>query len=186
MCAPALSALHARFLSLLPKIETHGQIFFRHLRPHQREEVFQEMRALAWKGIDRGNAPGPVFGTARVDGTGTVTGDVHGCGADTAPGHGNDDGLGLGFYTADVNATSRGTVFGFAIGPGHGLDDDTAHVFGYGNAIGFGAVYGSDTAFAIVSGHGFAPDTAGGSDHDGADLDNVNGIARGDGHVGGE
>jgi hypothetical protein len=50
MCVPATSIdLHDRFLTLLPKIETHGHIFFRHLKPHWREEVLQEMRALAWK-----------------------------------------------------------------------------------------------------------------------------------------
>jgi hypothetical protein len=40
--------LHARFLILLPKIETHGGIYFRHLRGQRREDAVQEMRALAW------------------------------------------------------------------------------------------------------------------------------------------
>lgn len=56
MCAPTihplssaqLANLHTRFLVLLPKIETHGRIYFRHLRPHQKDEVLQEMRSLAW------------------------------------------------------------------------------------------------------------------------------------------
>jgi hypothetical protein len=56
MCAPMIQALslhqltdlHTRFLVLLPKIETHGRIYFRHLRPHRKEEALQEMRALAW------------------------------------------------------------------------------------------------------------------------------------------
>jgi hypothetical protein len=43
-----LTELHSRFLTLLPKIETHGRIYFRQLRPHRKEETLQEMRALAW------------------------------------------------------------------------------------------------------------------------------------------
>lgn len=45
MCA----TLHSQFLALLPKIELHGQIVFRHLAPPKKDEVLQEMRALAWK-----------------------------------------------------------------------------------------------------------------------------------------
>ena len=48
MCAP-VATLHDRFLALLPKIETHGSIVFRQLHPSKKEEVLQEMRALAWK-----------------------------------------------------------------------------------------------------------------------------------------
>jgi hypothetical protein len=56
MCAPTIQALsveqladlHTRFLVLLPRIERHGRIYFRHLRGHPKEEVFQEMRSLAW------------------------------------------------------------------------------------------------------------------------------------------
>jgi hypothetical protein len=44
-----LASLHDKFLVLLPKIELHGRIYFRHLKPHKKEEVLQEMRALAWK-----------------------------------------------------------------------------------------------------------------------------------------
>jgi hypothetical protein len=44
------TSLHADFLSILPAIETHGQICFRHLRcPHKKEDALQEMRALGWK-----------------------------------------------------------------------------------------------------------------------------------------
>jgi hypothetical protein len=43
-----LADLHTRFLMLLPKIETHGRIYFLYLRPHRKEEALQEMRALAW------------------------------------------------------------------------------------------------------------------------------------------
>ena len=41
--------LHARFLAILPRVELHGRIYFRHLRPHQKADAIQEMRALAWK-----------------------------------------------------------------------------------------------------------------------------------------
>jgi hypothetical protein len=53
MVAPGTSAnlahLQAAFLSILPRIEGHGQIYFRHLRPHKKADAIQEMRALAWK-----------------------------------------------------------------------------------------------------------------------------------------
>jgi hypothetical protein len=42
--------LHARFLLILPRIELHGRIYFRHLRcRHRKADLLQEMRALAWK-----------------------------------------------------------------------------------------------------------------------------------------
>jgi hypothetical protein len=46
---PSVAELHERFLDLLPRIELHGRIFFRHLRQQRKEESIQEMRALAWK-----------------------------------------------------------------------------------------------------------------------------------------
>jgi hypothetical protein len=54
--------LHTRFLSLLPRIELHGRIYFRHLRcPHRKADAIQEMRALAWKWflslMERGKDP---------------------------------------------------------------------------------------------------------------------------------
>jgi hypothetical protein len=49
MCAPVVSTLHDRFLALLPKIERHGQIVFRHLKQHKKEEALQDMRALGWR-----------------------------------------------------------------------------------------------------------------------------------------
>jgi hypothetical protein len=54
--------LHARFRALLPRIELHGRIYFRHLRcPHRKADVIQEMRALAWKWfvrlVQRGRDP---------------------------------------------------------------------------------------------------------------------------------
>jgi hypothetical protein len=56
MCAPTdqalsldqLTDLHTRFLVLLPRIERHGRIYFRHLRSHRKDEVLQELRSLAW------------------------------------------------------------------------------------------------------------------------------------------
>jgi len=56
MCAPAIRSLlphqiadlHDHFSLLLPRIELHGCIYFRHLPPHRKEEVLQEMQALAW------------------------------------------------------------------------------------------------------------------------------------------
>ena len=41
--------MHVVFMALLPKIELHGRIYFRHLRPHNKADAIQEMRALAWK-----------------------------------------------------------------------------------------------------------------------------------------
>jgi hypothetical protein len=41
--------LHARFLRILPRIELHGHIYFRHLKDRERkEEAIQEMIALSW------------------------------------------------------------------------------------------------------------------------------------------
>jgi hypothetical protein len=42
--------LHARFLAILPRIEQHARIYFRHIRcPAQKEEVLAEVRGLVWK-----------------------------------------------------------------------------------------------------------------------------------------
>jgi hypothetical protein len=47
---PAPEDLHARFLLILPRIELHGRVYFRHLRcPHRKEDAVQEMVALCWK-----------------------------------------------------------------------------------------------------------------------------------------
>src|SRR6516164_9392310 len=43
------AGLHARFLSILPRIATHGRVYFRHLRRADQEEAIQEMVALSWK-----------------------------------------------------------------------------------------------------------------------------------------
>jgi len=46
----SLAHLHARFLAILPRVELHGRIYFRHVRcPHRKADAIQEMRALAWK-----------------------------------------------------------------------------------------------------------------------------------------
>jgi hypothetical protein len=48
--ATSLHALHARFLLILPRIELHGRVYFRHLRcPHRQQDAIQEMVALCWK-----------------------------------------------------------------------------------------------------------------------------------------
>jgi hypothetical protein len=45
-----LAALHTTFLTILPRIELHGEIYFRHLKcEHRKEEALAEMRALSWK-----------------------------------------------------------------------------------------------------------------------------------------
>jgi hypothetical protein len=54
-----LADLHARFTALLPKIELHGRIYFRHVRcPHRKAELLQDMRSLAWKWFLRLNEQG--------------------------------------------------------------------------------------------------------------------------------
>ena len=50
-CPPSTSTdvLQSAFLTLLPCLERHGRVAFRHLRcPHARQEAVQEMQALAW------------------------------------------------------------------------------------------------------------------------------------------
>jgi hypothetical protein len=48
--AGVFAHLHATFLAILPRIELHGQIYFRHVKcPDRKEEVLAEMRGLAWK-----------------------------------------------------------------------------------------------------------------------------------------
>jgi hypothetical protein len=61
LVSPSLAHLHARFLELLPAVERHGQIYFRHLGPHRKADALQEMRALAWRSFlrlhERGRDP---------------------------------------------------------------------------------------------------------------------------------
>src|SRR5262245_15464594 len=47
---PAPAALHAGFLQLLPRVELHARVAFRHVRcPHRRNDAVAEVVALAWK-----------------------------------------------------------------------------------------------------------------------------------------
>ena len=42
--------LHIVFLALLPRIERHGRVYFRHVKdPARKEEFIAEMVGLAWK-----------------------------------------------------------------------------------------------------------------------------------------
>src|SRR5437660_259462 len=51
--------LHAAFLPLLPRIELHARIFFRHLKcPHQKQDMVAETVALSWKWFLRAAAKG--------------------------------------------------------------------------------------------------------------------------------
>jgi hypothetical protein len=45
-----LEQLHARFLAILPRIERHGRVYFRHVRSRfKRDDLIAEMVALCWK-----------------------------------------------------------------------------------------------------------------------------------------
>jgi hypothetical protein len=47
---PSPQALHAPFLEILPTIETHAKIYFRHLKcPGRKADAIQETIAVAWK-----------------------------------------------------------------------------------------------------------------------------------------
>ncbi len=64
----SIEALQGRFLRLLPRIEMHGQIYFRDVRcPSRKADAIQEMRALAWKWFvrlaRRGKNPGDFVAT---------------------------------------------------------------------------------------------------------------------------
>jgi hypothetical protein len=48
--ASSLAHLHAAFLTILPRIERHGQIYFRHVRCSQsKDDAIAEMIALTWR-----------------------------------------------------------------------------------------------------------------------------------------
>jgi hypothetical protein len=66
MSAPSahspLAHFHAAFFAILPRIELHGQVYFRHVRcPHLRADCVAEMVALCWKWylrlVERGKDP---------------------------------------------------------------------------------------------------------------------------------
>jgi hypothetical protein len=56
-----LAELHAVFLSILPRIELHGRVYFRRKNADAREELTAEMVGLCWKWfvrlIERGKDP---------------------------------------------------------------------------------------------------------------------------------
>jgi hypothetical protein len=48
--APTAGGLQRRFLEIMPAIERHGKVYFRHLKCwHRLQEALAEMVALAWK-----------------------------------------------------------------------------------------------------------------------------------------
>jgi hypothetical protein len=56
-----LAELHATFLSILPRIELHGRVYFRNKNASTREELTAEMVGLCWKWfvrlVERGKDP---------------------------------------------------------------------------------------------------------------------------------
>jgi hypothetical protein len=56
-----LAELHAVFLSILPRIELHGRVYFRNKNADMREELIAEMVGLCWKWfvrlVERGKDP---------------------------------------------------------------------------------------------------------------------------------
>src|SRR4051812_38691156 len=47
---PSPEQLHARFLALLPRIELHARIYFRHVKcPHRKADAIAETVAVAWR-----------------------------------------------------------------------------------------------------------------------------------------
>jgi hypothetical protein len=55
----SINTLQAHFLSLLPRIELHARICFRHVRcPGQKEDAIAEVVAVAWKWFLRATAKG--------------------------------------------------------------------------------------------------------------------------------
>jgi hypothetical protein len=64
----AAGALHAAFLAILPRIETHARIAFRHLCcPQRRDDAVAETVALAWQSylrlVERGKDPADFVST---------------------------------------------------------------------------------------------------------------------------
>ncbi len=62
MVNPFLPTVQEVFLSLVPRIERHGRVFFRHVKcPHRKQDAVAEMVALAWKWfvrlVQRGKDP---------------------------------------------------------------------------------------------------------------------------------
>jgi hypothetical protein len=57
--APGIDALQQNFLAMLPRIELHAEIMFRHLRcPHKQADAIQETIAVAWQWFLRATEQG--------------------------------------------------------------------------------------------------------------------------------
>jgi hypothetical protein len=55
----SLSPLQQHFLMILPRIELHAQVYFRHLRcPGRKADAVAETVAVAWKGFLHATAKG--------------------------------------------------------------------------------------------------------------------------------
>jgi hypothetical protein len=62
MPSPSLQPLHSSFLSILPRIQLHARISFRHVRcPFTREDLIAEMVGICWRWfrrlVERGKNP---------------------------------------------------------------------------------------------------------------------------------
>ena len=65
---PGLGPLHQGFLALLPRVGSHGPIFFRHLRcPHRKEGALQETWPNTLSDRDRKGGEGPMLGERTLD-----------------------------------------------------------------------------------------------------------------------
>jgi hypothetical protein len=54
-----LEHLHAAFLAIVPRIERHGEVYFRHVRcPHRKADLIAEMVAVSWRWFVRATQKG--------------------------------------------------------------------------------------------------------------------------------
>jgi hypothetical protein len=54
-----LEHLHAAFLAIVPRIERHGEVYFRHVRcPHRKADYIAEMVAVSWRWFVRATEKG--------------------------------------------------------------------------------------------------------------------------------
>jgi hypothetical protein len=95
--APGAASLHAGFLSLLQRIETHARIHFRGVRcPGRRDDLIAEATAVAWKwyvravgaGKDPAEFPGAFASLAASHARSgrKLCGSERGCAAQRGPG----------------------------------------------------------------------------------------------------
>jgi len=50
LCTQSIEQLHARFLAILPRVQTHAEIHFRHIRcPGKRDDAVAEVIAVCWR-----------------------------------------------------------------------------------------------------------------------------------------